>query len=79
MNKNLFTLQRQHHNTLRTSAHLVYDQAHTDFWTIKRNESLMSTKPRANVRKQGFESGSPAPGGEKQLKMNCNTKYKDLY
>ena len=51
MNKNLFTLERDHKSKFRKSEQMEYDLKRTDFWTIKKNESLMSMKPRANFNK----------------------------
>jgi len=76
MNKNLFTLERDHKNKLRKSENIEYDIKRTDFWTIKKNESLMSMKPRGNI--DLFNPGQ-STGGDKHLKSGVNNKYRDLY
>jgi hypothetical protein len=56
MNKNLFTLERDHKNKLRKSEKIEYDIKSTDYWTIKKNESLMSMKARTDFNKPHFDS-----------------------
>ena len=51
MNKNLFTLEKDHNALSKKSDVLSYDIKHTDFWTIKGTGSYKSVKPKAGISK----------------------------